>query len=369
MGLKEDRLMSLDLFRGLTMFLLTAEGVELYRALIHTTDDGTFFNSVMLQFHHHPWNGLRFWDLIQPYFMFIVGVAMPFSMAKRSRDGATDSQNRNHILKRALTLLLLGTGLHCVYNHKMVWELWNVLTQLSVTIPIAYFLMKRSAREQIIASVVLLVITGLAYRFFPVEGYNQPFTKDVNFGSWMDMLLMGKLSGGGWIAVNFIPTAAHTIWGVVAGQLLMNKSLEMKQKLKFLLIAGSIGLIIGYGMDWTGFEPIIKRISTPAFVIASGGWALLTLALFYWVVDIKGFKGNWVTFFAIVGMNPIFIYLFSNTVGAQWFNGFVGIFTGDISGWVGIGEHGAEVITAIVALGLEWGLCYWLYRRKVFFRI
>ena len=366
---KSERLVSLDLFRGLTMFLLTAEGTELYRALITGTEEGSFFNLIMLQFHHHPWDGLRFWDLIQPFFMFIVGVAMPFSISKRTSKGASPTDNTKHILWRSFLLLLFGTGLHCVYNREMVWQLWNVLTQLSITIPIAYFVMNRKWRDQIIVSAGLLILTGLAYRFFPVEGYNQPFTPDKNFGSWMDMLLMGQLSGGHWIAVNFIPTAAHTIWGVVAGQLLLSKNLDAIDKAKKLAIAGAVGLVIGYGLHFTGLEPIIKRISTPAFVIASGGWCLVTLALFYWLADIKGFRPKWFFVFIVVGMNPLFIYLFSNTVGGQWFNGFVGYFTHDIGGWLGMGEGLVHVFNALVVLALETALCYWLYRRNIFFRL
>jgi len=366
---KSERLVSLDLFRGLTMFLLTAEGTELYHALITGTGEGSFVNMIMQQFHHHPWNGLRFWDLIQPFFMFIVGVAMPFSMAGRIKRGATRADNTKHILWRSFLLLLFGTGLHCVYNREIVWQLWNVLTQLSVTTLIAYMVMNMKWRDQILISAGLLLVTGLAYRFFPVEGYNEPFTPDKNFGSWMDMLLMGQLSGGHWIAINFIPTAAHTIWGVVAGQVLLSNNFDAIDKAKKIAIAGAIGLVIGYGMDFTGFEPIIKRICTPAFVIASGGWCLLALALFYWLIDIKGMKPKWLFVFIVVGMNPLFIYLFSNTVGGQWFNGFVGYFTTDISHWLGISEYFHHVITALVTLALEVGLCYWLYRRNIFFRL
>ena len=98
-------------------------------------------------------------------------------------------------------LLAFGVGLHCGYNKKLVWELLNVLSQLSVTIQIAYFLMKYPIKVQLSVSVFLLLITDLAYRWFPVEGFNQAWVIDKNFGSWMDMVLMNKLNnGGGWVA-------------------------------------------------------------------------------------------------------------------------------------------------------------------------
>jgi len=365
---QSERLLSLDFFRGLTMFLLVAEGTELWSVLVQEPVAGTFLESFFRQFHHHPWNGLRFWDLIQPFFMFIVGVAMPFSYAKRLERGIGKAQITRHILQRSLILLALGVGLHCVYRHKLVWELWNVLSQLSVTILIAYFLMRFKWSTQIVVSIGLLVLTEILYRAFPLEGYNQPFVKDHNFGSWMDMVLMGKLNnGGGWVAINCIPTAAHTIWGVVAGQVLRSKKIP-GNKIKFLVLMGGIFLMAGYLLDWTSITPIIKRISTSSFVLASGGWALLVLAFSYWLIDIKK-KNNWILPLVVVGMNPIFIYLFFNTVGYQWFNGFVAIFTHGFLEWFNTPKFIIELITSLSILALEWWFCYYLYLKKIFFRI
>jgi predicted acyltransferase len=109
-----ERLFSLDFFRGFTMFLLIAESTEIYALMVSEVFDGTVISVVGTQFHHHPWHGLRFWDLIQPYFMFIVGVAMPYSLLNRRKRGQTDAQIRKHILQRALLLLLLGWALYCI---------------------------------------------------------------------------------------------------------------------------------------------------------------------------------------------------------------------------------------------------------------
>ncbi len=362
------RLLSLDFFRGITMFLLVAEGTELWSVLVHDPIAGTFLEPVFQQFHHHPWNGLRFWDLIQPFFMFIVGVAMPFSYAKRLKRGDSKSKITKHIIQRCIILLAFGVGLHCGYRHKLVWELWNVLSQLSVTILIAYILMRYKWSTQIIVSIGLLLLTEILYRTFPLEGYNQPFVKDHNFGSWMDMVLMGKINpGGGWVTINFLPTAAHTIWGVVAGQLLMSGHSELK-KVKLVAIAGAVALVLGYALDWTSVTPIIKRIATSSFTLASGGWALLVLALSYWIIDMKKIRG-FVFPFAIVGMNSIFIYMFSNTLGGQWFNGFVEIFTNGFLSWFGAGEFIIKLITSLSILTLECLLCYYLYLKKILFRI
>ena len=364
----QGRLHSLDLFRGLVMFLLVAEGSGLYHTWLAATHEETLMHGLALQFHHHPWNGLRFWDLVQPYFMFIVGVAMWFSVSKRKSRGDARRKITLHILRRCLLLLTFGVALHIGYRGELVWELWNVLAQLSMTILIAYAIMHMPGRTQLLISIGLLVLTTLFYRFTAIPGYDQPFVKDHNFGSFMDMVLMGKINnGGGWVAINFIPTAAHTIWGVLAGKLLASSNTG-RNKIKLLLIYGGTALWLGYIMDWTGIDPIIKRICTPSFILASGGWALLTLALFYWLVDIKGSR-SWTWFFAVVGMNPIFIYLFMETAGHQWLVGFTGSFVADGLLKLGAGEGLAYFFNSLVVLSLAWGLCYWLYKKKIFIKI
>ncbi len=365
--MKSQRLLSLDLFRGLTMFLLVAEGTGLYEALHEAVPDGSLGAAIVQQFFHHPWNGLRFWDLIQPFFMFIVGVAMVFSLEKRRERGDSQAKITAHIVKRCITLFFLGVMLHCGYSRRLVWELWNVLTQLSFTILVAYLIHRLSFKTQLAISLALLGLTELLYRTFWVEGFNQPFAPDHNFGSYMDLVLMGKLNHDHWIAINALPTAAHTIWGVLAGKLLRSNRQPWK-KIKPLLLFGVAGLIVGYGLDWAGITPIIKRTATTSFVFASGGWCLLALAFCYWLVDVLGWRRG-VLFFAVIGMNSIFIYLFSNTVGSQWFNGFVAIFSGGLFNWIGIGAETVAVLNALVVLALEWLLCWRLYKRQLFFKI
>lgn len=361
------RLLSLDLFRGATMFLLVAETTRLYHYMLEYTTEGSFWHGLALQFHHHPWNGLRFWDLVQPFFMFIVGVAMVFSLSKRVHNPEDWSLATRHIIKRCILLFFLGVLLHCVYSGELVWELWNVLTQLSFTILIAFFLFRSPLKVQIAASFGLLLLTELLYRLMPLEGFDQPFVKGQNFGAWMDLVLMDKINKGGWVVINFIPTAAHTIWGVVAGKVLISER-SNAQKIKMLMITGILGLLLGYSMDWLGITPIIKRIATTSFVIASGGWCLLVLAAFYWLVDVKNHKKG-VFFFAIVGMNSIFIYMFSQTVGHQWINGFAAVFTTDILNWLGGSEVLVAIATALGALAINWYLCYWLYKHKIFLKV
>lgn len=361
-----NRLISLDVMRGLIMILLAGESCLVYEKLM-ALHPGVVADGLLNQFFHHPWHGLHFWDCVQPAFMLMAGAAMYISFHSKKAKGITWEQNFKHIAIRSLKLFLLGTGLHCVAAGKLVFELWNVLTQLSVTTLIAYLIINRSFWFQVGFSALLLVLTDILYRNVLMPGYNQPFVEFHNFGAYVDTVLMGKINADGWVTINFIPTAAHTIWGVLAGKLLMADK-PARQKISCLIIAGVIGLVLGYGLDFANITPIIKRISTSSFALASGGWVLLVLAFLYWLVDIKQVnKYAWVCI--VVGMNSIFIYLFFETAGAQWFNGATGIFVKGFLGFTGISTKVIAVFSALVTLFTEWYLCYFLSKHKVFIKI
>ncbi len=365
-GLGVKRLLSLDVMRGIVMLLLAAESCRIYDAL-NEVNSNSFFNSLLQQFFHHPWHGLRFWDLVQPAFMTMAGTALYISYYQKLQKGITWQQNFKHILWRGIKLFLLGTALHCVYSGKLVWELWNVLTQLSFTTIIAYCIIQRTYVFQLAVAVLLLLITEMLYRYVLMPNFNQPFVDQHNFGNWMDMKLMGKINPGGWVAINIIPTAAHTITGVLAGKLLISQLTEIK-KLQWLIIAGIVALLLGFGIDWINVTPIIKRISTSSFVLASAGWVLLSMAFFYWLVDTMHIN-KYSRIFVAVGMNAIFIYLFFETIGAQWLNHTTGIFVKGFLAPLSVGSAMQNVVTALVTLLLEWSICYWLWQRKIFIKI
>ncbi|MES2851138.1 MAG: DUF5009 domain-containing protein, partial [Bacteroidota bacterium] len=168
------RLLSLDVMRGLIMLLLAAESCMLYESLHELKWNGVA-GSLVEQFFHHPWHGLRFWDLVQPAFMTMAGSAMFISYYYKSQKGVSWQQNFKHIVIRCFKLFICGTALHCVYSGKLVWELWNVLTQLSFTTIIAYLIIRQSAIFQIIFSIGLLLLTEILYRFVLMPGFDQPF--------------------------------------------------------------------------------------------------------------------------------------------------------------------------------------------------
>lgn len=363
-GALSQRLLSLDFMRGLIMVLLILESTGLYRHLSDATE-GNLLNGFFQQFTHHPWNGLRFWDLIQPGFMFMAGVSLAYSLHSQAKKGMNWNASFRKVLKRCAWLFFWGVLDYAVRPGGLSFELWDVLTQLSFTTLVAFLVFKWSAEAQIVFCVGLLLLTEFLYRFTQVPGFDQPFTDQHNFGNYMDLLLMNKINSGGWVAINCIPTAVHTIAGALVGKLLLSDS---HYKLKSIFLGGIIVLVMGYGLDMTGITPIIKRIATSSFVLASLGWCLFGLGASYWWIDVRDHR-RYVQFFTIVGMNSLFIYLFFEIVGSRWFNDYINAIVKGLLGFVQTPELLVSIIASVCLFALEWGICYFLYRKKIFFRI
>ena len=359
-----QRLQSLDFMRGAIMVLLALEASRLYDHLSDASEN-TIFHPLMQQFFHHPWHGLHAWDLVQPAFMFMAGVAMAFSLHRQQQKGVSWGESFRKTLKRCGWLFFWGVLDYAVRPGGLSFELWDVLTQLSFTTLIAFLIFRWSIPAQMIVCIGLLLLTEALYRFTHVPGFDQPFTDQHNFGNYIDLLLMNKINDGGWVAINCIPTSVHTIAGVLAGKLLLG---EKSNKTRDLIGWGAICLLLGYGLDVVGITPIIKRIATSSFTLASLGWSLWILAFCYWWIDIRSHHRH-LEFFTIVGMNSIFIYLFFEIVGDRWFTGYVGAITNGVMKWVHTPELLSAIITSLCVFGLEWGLCYFLYKRKIFFKL
>jgi predicted acyltransferase len=241
-----------------------------------------------------------------------------------------------------------------------------VLTQLAFTTLVTFLVFRWPPLYQFAFSIALLLLTEALYRYTHIPGFDQPFTNQHNFGNFMDLVLMNKINSDGWVAINCLPTTAHTLWGAMAGKLLLSAK-PQREKVKWLLISGIAALAAGYLLDLT-ITPIIKRIATSAFVLASGGYCLLGLALLYWWIDIKDHK-KYLFFFTVVGMNSLFIYLFFEIVGHRWFNGYIGAISGGLLGMAQVPAYLVGVLTSLLIFYLEWRMLLFLYRRDIFFKI
>lgn len=361
------RLASLDFYRGLVMVLLMFEASGLYEYALTLSKPDSFIHSLSIQFDHAQWHGLHFWDLIQPAFMFIAGTAMAFSLTKQTAKGSTWRQQAIHAFRRSWWLFFWGVLDYAVRGNHLSFELWDVLTQMSFTMLVAFLIFRWKPGYQILFSIGLLILTECLYRFTNVSGFNQPFTDQHNFGNYIDVILMNKINPGGWVAINCIPTAAHTIWGAVAGKWLLTQP-DVKNKIKPIIILAIVTLIVGYGLDITGVTPIIKRIATSSFTLVSGGWCLLALAFLYFWIDVLNHK-KFLRFFTIVGMNSIFIYLFFEIVVHRWLFDYSNTIVNGVISPTGLSQNGIMIISALTLFMLQWYLCYWLYKKKIFFKV
>jgi len=358
------RVNSVDFFRGLTMFLLAGESTELYEHFLHA--DSGVLQFLGTQFSHHQWHGLHFWDLIQPFFMFIVGVSIPFAVANRLRKGDKPRSITLHALQRSGLLLFFGWALYNMGPGHIVWRFQNVLSQLAFTYLVAYLIRNRSYVFQIVFTLGILLLIDLAYRFFPVEGFNHPWVNYENLGAWFNNKIEGVDKASEWATLNFVSTTAHTVWGVLCGRLLMSDKPAAK-KIKTLFIAGAAALIAGYALDLMNITPIIKKIATSSFVLVSGGYSILALCLSYWLIDSKKLFATGWNMFKIVGMNSIFIYLFFHVGGSGILQKFFLPIVGGFFSWSG--ELAVAILTSLVVWSALWYICYWLYKNRIFIKI
>lgn len=360
----KKRFPAIDYFRGFILVLLAAESAGVYSKL----QDLFPHSFVVQQFFHASWEGLHFLDLFQPGFMMIAGSALYFSTYKRIDEGASYAELWPKVLKRSFLLLFFGIILICVHRGEMVFELWNVLCQLAFTTLITFALLRFSIPLQLAASLFLLLLSHSLYVFTDIPGFDQAYTPDKNFGSYIDMLLMGKLSSGHWIAMNAIPTAAHTIWGALIGRLIHRTS-PPRTVLRTLIGLGLLGIIVGYGLDLAGL-PIIKRTATLSFTVASAGWVTLMMALFYanWIHDDKP-RFQLPAYLNSMGNNSIFIYLFFETLVPQWLTKTTYVFVGFAAKLSQIPSDWAQVINAFVALAIVIKVASFLDSKKIYWKL
>lgn len=357
-----DRLYSLDVFRGFTMIWMFSMAFGL-----HHVKERSLFGILPLagieqQFTHADWHGVFAWDMIQPFFMFIVGVAMPFSMNKRRAAGTSRWQEFRHVLWRCALLILLGTTARSISAGRPNLDVINVLGQLSFTYLAAYLVLDRGWKVQAAAAALLLSVHWAIYMFCTAPGVTGPYDKNANIGWWLDGFVFGKHWGGGYATINCISSAANTIFGVMAGFWLKSQT-RADQKIKRLLLIGSAAIALGLAFD--PIIPLIKKTWTASFAIFSTGITLWALALFYWVYDVKQWrKGS--MFMAVVGMNSIFIYLFHEIMhSGMRFAGRAVFFKWAVDWWGAWGLALNEC--AVVAFQIY--ICYWLYKRRIFFKI
>jgi predicted acyltransferase len=389
------RLLSLDAYRGFIMLAMASHGFGLSKVVTNLQKAGTEVGPVLgffaTQLSHVAWRGYTFWDLIQPSFMFMVGVAMPFSYGKRESKGDSFWRMFAHAVLRSIVLVLLGLLLASNKADQTEFKFTNVLAQIGLGYTFLFLLWNCKWWIQALVAAAILGLYGWAFYQHPLpvmgdwpaygvtqkdiddgamlEGERAPWSKNINFAAEVDRTFLNWFprpkpyigDNGGYQTLNFVPSLATMILGLLAGQLLRTERSNL-WKLGWIVGLGVALMAGGVALDMTVL-PSVKRIWTPSWTLISGAWTLWFLAAFYWVIDVRGWR-RWSMPLVVVGCNSIAAYLMAQLmddwlrkllhthIGKTWFDGTYGP----------ILEHSA-------ILAVMWLLCWYLYRQKAFLRI
>ncbi len=357
------RLVSIDALRGFDMFWIIGGGA-LFASLV-TVHSHPVTQKIEEQLEHVEWMGFRFEDLIYPLFLFIMGVVLPFSMSRRTERGQSRSMLYFHVLKRSAVIILLGLIMNGLLRFDWAQMRWPGVLQ---RIGLCYFfaamiVMNTKWRTQAIIIGATLVLYWLATVLIPVPGYGAgDLTMEGCLSSFIDQqLIPGTLYygyGDNEGLISTLPAICTVLLGSLAGHWLRTDR-SGNRKAAGLAVAGAVSLLAG--LSWAQVFPIIKIIWTSSFVLFAAGWSLLLLALFYWIIDVKGYR-KWAFFFIVIGMNPITIYFSQRFVD---FNKIAAFFLG------GIAERGVLFAPLVLPFGVllaKWLFLWFLHRHRVFFK-
>ncbi len=365
-GKPAGRIMSIDALRGFDMFWII--GGERIFASLHDVFDRPETAWIRTQLTHVKWEGFRFEDLIMPLFLFIVGVAMPYSFNKRF--AGCDSKKRLylHILKRTVILFVLGMiaqGRLLEYDLSTLHIYSNTLQAIAAGYIIAAIIvLNLRLTWQIATTGFLLLLFWVLMMLVPVPGHGAGvLTPDGNLAIYIDRTIFGSFIDGTdppytWI-LSGMTFGCTVMLGVMAGHLLRSQK-SGKTKVLWLLAAGC-GCIVA-GLLWHLRFPIIKHLWTSSFVLLSGGLCFMLLAVFYLVIDVLNLK-KWAFGFVVIGMNAIAVYMATHLIN---FRNIGGVFVGGLEKYAG---NWYPLIYALAGFAVVWLILLWLYRKKTFIKI
>lgn len=387
------RVASVDVYRGLVMLLMMAEVMSLSH-VAEALPGNRFWQFLAFNQSHVEWTWLSLHDMIQPSFTFLVGVVLPYSIQSRKSRGATLGALMGHTIKRSLILIFLGILLRSIGANQTNFTFEDTLTQIGLGYTFLVILGFCSPRVQLLSLIILLVGYWLAFVLYPLpgagfdyaaagttanwehnlRGLSAHWNKNTNLAWAFDQWFLNlfprenpfKYNGGGYATLSFIPTLGTMILGLLAGNVLKANT-PGKEKLRYFILAGAGLMILGALLHFTGINPVVKHIWTPAWTLFSGGICFLFLAFFYWIIDIEG-KKQWSFILKVIGVNSIAAYVIAD--------GGIRSFLSDAL-HTHLGQHYdqffgaayATLVNGILVLFLIWLILYWMYKKKVFIKI
>jgi predicted acyltransferase len=388
------RLASIDAYRGLVMLLLLAEGLNIAEVARKLPGSATW-QFLHVQQTHVEWTGCVIHDMIQPSFSFLVGVALPFSVANRRARGQRPEATTIHAFARALILVLLGIFLRSVGHPQTYFTFEDTLTQIGLGYGFLYLLAMRSVRVQWIALGLILVGYWAAFALWPLpgadfdwarvgvssqwlsehalQGFAAHWNKNSNlawaFDNWFLNLFPREkpfvFNAGGYSTLSFIPTLGTMILGLIAGETLRSER-KAGAKVAWFAIAGVTAIAVGWALGAAGLCPVVKRIWTPSWVLFSGGICFLALGLFHALVDVYG-RRRWAFPLVVIGMNSIAAYLMESRFHQFLEEAWQRHLGPDIPAVFGT-DYAPFFIGVCVVLSY-WLLLYGMWRKKFFLRV
>jgi len=385
------RNIAVDAYRGFVMLLMMGEVLQ-FAKVSANFPNSVFWRILAYNQTHVEWAGLGLHDMIQPSFTFLVGVALPYSLASRIRKGQSFGQIMMHTLWRSLMLVALGIFLRSTGSTQTNFTFEDTLTQIGLGYTFAVLLSLCKPKWQWAAFGGILFGYWLAWALYPAPGANFDYpavgvpmnwpyhytgflshwNKNSNLGQAFDVWFLNVLprpsrflyNGGGYLTLSFIPTLATMLLGLRAGEWFREAAPRIP--LRKFLIAGAILFAASLVLHFGGINPIVKRIWTPAWVLFSGGICFFFLAAFSWVIDVKGYR-KWAFPLLVVGMNSIAAYLIDHLFG-EFIPANLHINLGyAIFNIFGTGLE--PFVFGACVLTIYWLILYWMYKRKIFLRI
>ncbi len=361
------RVASLDALRGFSMFwIIGADAVVRSLPAIKDTSVTRFLAS---QVEHRPWIGFTFYDLIFPLFFFVIGAVMPFSLLKRVEIGDSRKHLYFRVVRRSLILIILGLVAGGVLEFDFANMRWmGVLQRIGLCyLLVSILILNTKKRTQFGVFVAILLLYWAALALIPVPRFGAgEMTPEGSLHTFIDQkVLPGRFPaafygpGDSLGVLSTLPAACSVLLGVFAGYWLKSGR-RAKTKTVGLIIGGVLCLGIGY--IWSLAFPIIKHIWTSTYVLWAGGWCLLLLAAFFWMIDIQG-RVRWAFFFIVIGMNAILIYFGQQVIDFDRTSGFF------LSGAAANTGVISPVILPLGAFLLKWLGLLFLHRHKLFFRV
>ncbi|MBO5276374.1 MAG: DUF5009 domain-containing protein [Alistipes sp.] len=367
--MKNQRLMSLDTLRGFDMFFIM--GLSGLIVSLCALWPNVVTNEIAEQMGHVAWNGLQHHDTIFPLFLFLAGVSFPFSLAKQRENGATKGEIYAKIFRRAAMLIFLGM----VYNGLFQLDFANlrvasVLARIGLAwMGAALLYVNFGVKTRAWIAVAILVIYALLSKFVcaPDMPGSDPLSMEGSLVGWVDRLLMpgrliydsGRFDPEGLLSA--VPAVVTAMLGMFTGELIRSEKTTGERKTLMMVVGGVVLAVVA----WLGnyFVPINKMLWSSTFVCAVGAYSLLMMALFYYLIDVKGWQ-KWTLVFRVVGMNSITIYLAQRIISFSGINKF---FFGGLAGLCS--EQVGEVILDAGFVLVCWLFLYFLYKKKVFLKI